>query len=186
MSTEINPYAAPKAAVEDISDSANPRAEAIRRAHINHEASIRSIGTLYYLTAFLTAVVAVGALFQLWTGHRDLGDVAIFAISGVLATGFFVLGRALRTLRPGARTLTAILAGLGLLGFPLGTLINGYILWLVLSKKGQFIFSPEYAAIVEATPHVKYQTSLLVWIILAAAVILVLVGIWVWVGVHPR
>jgi hypothetical protein len=103
---------------------------------------------------------------------------------GALATGFFFMGRALRTLRPGVRIPTVILAGLGLLGFPLGTLINGYILWLVLSKKGQFIFSPEYPAIVKATPHVKYRTSLLAWIALGAAVILVLVGIWV--AVHHR
>lgn len=178
MSTEINPYAAPKAAVEDISDSTNPQAEAIRRAHINHEASIRSIGTLYYIAAFGAAAGAVGAVLQLWTEQRNLKGAVTLVMFGVLATGFFFMGRALRTLRPGVRIPTVILAGVGLLGFPLGTLINGYILWLVLSKKGQFIFSPEYAAIVEATPHVKYRTSLLVWIILGTIVVLVVASIW--------
>jgi hypothetical protein len=94
------------------------------------------------------AMIALGALLQFWTGRRDFGGVAIFAMCAALATGFFLIARGLRTLRPGVRTPTIILAVLGLLGFPLGTLINGYILWLVLSKKGQFIFSPEYPAIV--------------------------------------
>jgi len=181
VSTEINPYAAPKAVVEDVSDVANPQAEAIRRAHINHETSIKGIGTLYYLSAFFMGLVALGTLLPLWTGHRDLGTVAIFAIFAGLAAGFFLIGRGLRQLRRGVQAPTIILAVLGLLGFPIGTLINGYILWLVLSKKGQFIFSPEYAAIVKATPNVKYRTSLLAWIALAAVVVLVLVFVWTFV-----
>ena len=63
---------------------------------------------------------------------------------------------------------------LGLAGFPLGTLLNSYILWLIHSKKGKLILSPEYAAIVEATPDVKYRTTLLVWIILGLIVVALL------------
>jgi hypothetical protein len=63
---------------------------------------------------------------------------------------------------------------LGLAGFPLGTLLNMYILWLIHSEKGKLIFSPDYAAIVEATPDVKYRTTLLVWIILGLIVLVLL------------
>ncbi len=166
MSTQINPYAAPKAVVADVGYSADPQAEAIRRAHINHEASIRSIGTLYYVAAFATAVGALGAMLQLWTEQRNLSGVATLVMFGLLTPGFFLMGRALRRLQPGVRTPTVILAVVGLLGVPIGTLINAYILYLVLSKKGKFILSPEYAAIVEATPQIKYRTSFLVWGIL--------------------
>ena len=44
--TAANPYAAPAAKVDDV--SRNPEAEAIRKAHISHEASIKAVGALYY------------------------------------------------------------------------------------------------------------------------------------------
>ena len=175
MSTLINPYAAPKAAVEDV--SANPEADAIRREHISHEASIRSIGTLYYLGAFFMIAGMLGAFFldSRPQQHFSTGPVVVLlGFFGLLAAGFFLLGRGLRALRPWVRIPTSILAVLGLAGFPLGTLLNMYILWLIHSKKGKLILSPEYAAIVEATPDVKYRTTLLVWIILGLIVLVLL------------
>ena len=130
MSNAANPYAAPTARVEDV--SANAEAEAIRQAHISHEASVKSVGIL-----------------QLFAGW------------GV------------RGLRRWGRILGCILSALGLLGFPIGTLINAYILYLFLSKKGRTIFAPEYQDVIAATPDVKYRTSIVVWIVLGLLVILV-------------
>ena len=65
----------------------------------------------------------------------------------------------------------------GLIGFPIGTLISGYILYLLWGKKGRVIFSPEYQAVIAATPHVKYKTSIVVWILLGLVVVLILAGI---------
>ena len=174
MSTAINPYAAPKAAVEDV--SAYPEADAIRREHISHEASIRSIGTLYYLGAFfmIAGTLAAFLLESRSRTHLSAGPAVILAFFGLLATGFFLLGRGLRALKPWARIPTTLLAVLGLAGFPLGTLLNSYILWLIHSKKGKLILSPEYADIVDATPDVKYRTTLLVWIILGLIVVALL------------
>ena len=176
MSTLINPYAAPKAAVEDV--SAHPEADAIRREHISHEASIRSIGTLYYLGAFFMIAGTLTAFFVESSSRTRLSAAAVvmLALFALLATGFFVLGRGLRALQPWSRIPTTILAVLGLAGFPLGTLINSYILWLIHSRKGRLILSPDYAAIVEATPDVKYRTTLLVWIILALVVVVLVAG----------
>lgn len=173
MSTVLNPYAAPKAAVEDV--SAYPEADAIRREHISHEASIRSIGTLYYLGAFFM-IAGTLAAFLLESRRTQLSaaPVVILAFFGLLAIGFFLLGRGLRALKPWARIPTTVLAVLGLAGFPLGTLLNSYILWLIHSKKGKLILSPDYAAIVEATPDVKYKTTLLVWILLGLIVVALL------------
>ncbi len=55
-----------------------------------------------------------------------------------------VVARGVRKLAPWARITTIVLAAIGLLGFPVGTLINGYILYLMLSKKGKRIFEDDY------------------------------------------
>ena len=64
-----------------------------------------------------------------------------------------------------------ILSGLGLLSIPIGTLINGYILYLMYSQKGKVVFSPEYQDIRDATPEIQYQTSKLAWGILIVLVL---------------
>jgi hypothetical protein len=178
MSTPLNPYQAPATRVDDVSDSANPQAESIRREHINHEASIKAVGTLYYLSMLGLAVVGLTMLFS--TGAFAavrMGDAVPAAVLVVMAAVFLVVGRGLRKLQPWVRIPTVLLSILGLLGFPIGTLINGYIIWLILSKKGRLVLSPEYAAIVEATPQVKYRTSIVVWILLGLVVLLVAVVI---------
>lgn len=93
----------------------------------------------------------------------------------VLGIAYVIVGWGLRALRSRARTPAIVLAAIGLLGFPIGTLINAYILWLVVSRKGRMVLSSEYASIVEATPHIKYRTSMVVWISLGAIVPLVVV-----------
>jgi hypothetical protein len=70
-----------------------------------------------------------------------------------------------------ARICGIVLASVGLLAVPIGTVISGYILYLLACKKGRFICSPDYHAIVQATPHVKYRTSPVAWALLAVAVL---------------
>lgn len=173
MSTAAaNPYAAPTARVEDV--SVNSEAEAIRRAHINHEASIRSAGLLYYLNGGLTLVgaasIAVGGL-------SDLREAVPAAMLGVLAVGLAFVGWGVRKLRAWARTIGCVLSGIGLIGFPIGTLVNGYILYLLLSKKGRTIFSPAYKDVIAATPDIKYRTSIVVWVALGLAAALLVAAV---------
>ena len=92
---------------------------------------------------------------------------SISAVLFVLGAGQIWVGVGLRRLRKWARIPTGILSGLGLLGFPLGTIINAYILYLVFCQKGKTVFSEEYQIVVEQTPHLKYRTSIIVWILLA-------------------
>jgi hypothetical protein len=169
VSTAINPYAAPQAAVEDF--SASPEADAIRRAHISHEASIKGVGLLYYITGAGMLVGGAVGLLGASFGRNATFMLVVFVGLGLLSVGFLAVGRVLRTLNPWARVPTTVLAGLGLLGFPVGTLINGYILWLIYSQRGRVILAPEYAAIVEATPDVKYRTPLWIWILLGVLVL---------------
>lgn len=144
-------------------------AEAVRLAHIKHEASVRSIGLLYFLAAVILPLAAVGGLMA---ESRDTTSLFFGALFLVLTAIYILVGRWLRALDPRARTPTTILAAIGLLAFPLGTLINGYIIFLVQSAKGKMVFSPEYQAVIAATPHVKYKTSIVVWILLILLLVL--------------
>jgi DNA-directed RNA polymerase subunit RPC12/RpoP len=138
-------------------------AEAIRQAHIKHEASVKSVGVLYYLGA---AVVLLSAVFGLMAGARNAsGSLPIMVVLLVLGILQVWVGTGLRGLKSWARIPASILSGIGLLGFPLGTLINAYILYLLLCEKGKTVFSDEYKEVIAATPHIKYKTSILVWIV---------------------
>ena len=162
-----NPYAVPAANVEDV--SADPEAEAIRREHISHEASIKAVGFLYYLGGLGLTIAGGVSLFA----SRDAGIAALMFMLAALGVAQLFAGWGVRSLRPWGRILGCVLSVIGLLGFPIGTLINGYILYLFLSKKGRTIFGPDYQDIVAATPHVKYRTSILVWVFVALLVGLV-------------
>ena len=173
MTDAMNPYAPPSARVDDV--PADPNAEAIRRQHITHEASIKAVGFLYYLGGIGVIAAAVASLFS--TGSLPVGGAMAAALL-LLGGAQLVAGWGVRALRPWGRIVGAILSALGLLSFPFGTLINGYILYLYFSKKGRTIFSPEYKDVIAATPHVKYRTSIIVWIFVAVLVaVLVLAGV---------
>lgn len=160
----VNPYAAPAARVEDI--PANAEAEAIRKAHISHEASVKAVGFLYYLGAVGITLSGVAALVS----GGESGMVALLLVP--LGVGMFFAGHAVRALKSWGRIVGCILSVLGLFNFPIGTLINAYILYLFLSKKGRMVFSAEYQDIIAATPDVKYRTSMFVWIFLGILVAL--------------
>src|SRR4030042_1813804 len=148
-------------------------AEEIRRQHLNHEASVRSIGALYFFGAFFIILVGIGFFLDRET---PLG----VRIAGVLIIGLgffqFWIGRGLRALKSWVRIPTGIFSGIGLIGFPLGTIINAYILYLVFCKEGKTVFSPEYRQVIAATPHIKYKTSIISWIILVILIVIVVLG----------
>ena len=146
--------------------------EDIRTEHIKHEASVTSIGILYYLGGAAMTVMGIVGMFA--------GGAEAILTSGfllVLGIGQFWVGTGLRRLKTWARVPTGILSGLGLLAFPIGTLINGYVLYLIFGQKGKMVFSDEYRAVIEQTPHIKYRTSILVWIVLGLLLLLIAFGI---------
>jgi hypothetical protein len=164
-----NPYAAPTQS-STVLDFANENSEAVRRQYLNHEMSIKSVGALYFIGSILLISIGVSSL----ASESPVGLILI-----VLAIGQFCVGIELRKLRKVAKIPVGILSGIGLLGFPLGTIINGYILYLVFSEKGNFVFSDEYQQIIAETPYVKKKTSPIVvafLIILVALLLFILVG----------
>jgi len=153
--------------------------ELVRKAHIAHEASVKSIGLLYWLGG---VVIFIGGLVNLFDGHAKPVDMAIGAALLLLAVVQIWVGTGLRKLNKTARIVTGVFSGIGLLGFPLGTVINGYILYLLFGKKGVVVFSDPYKEVIAATPLIKYKTSVVVWILLglvALFILLIAVGAFV-------
>lgn len=152
-------------------------AEETRRKYLNHEASVKSIGVLYYLT---TAFLVWGGIDTLIHPVAKSGrpmSVGVVAFFLVLAAVFAVTGTGLRRLQGWARIPTGILATLGLLAFPVGTIINAYVLYLIFSEKGSMVFSPGYREIMAATPHIKYKMSIVVWVLLGLVLLLIALGV---------
>lgn len=174
-----NPYAPPSAHVEDVVESSS-EAETIRREHIKHEASIRAVGLLYYIGGGFLIIGGVTVLIAMSAGPGRTTSALLpvlgptYVVVGVLT---LTVAYGLRTLRPWARLISIVFACIGLLGFPVGTLINIYVLWLLLSKKGRRIFEDDYPAIVAATPDVKYRTSMILWIILGILLLAIVAAI---------
>jgi hypothetical protein len=171
MTTQPNPYAAPQARVEDVSAASSDSA-AIRQEHIKHEASIRSVAILYFLSGLAAGLGGLGVVASFFVSGEESGGLIM--VLGVVYLGLsalsFAIWHGLRALRPWARITAIVLGFIGLLGFPLGTLINGYILYLLLSQKGKRIFEPDYRNIIAATPTIKYRTSVIAWIVLGVLI----------------
>lgn len=177
MSAQINPYAPPAAHVADIVSGADSHAEAIRQEHIKHETSVRSVGMLYYFGSFLMVMGGIGLLMLGRMNEQTQLGFLIGLIYLILGALSLVVARGVRQLKPWARKTCIVLSAIGLLGFPIGTLINGYILYLMLAAKGKRVFEPDYPAIIDATPHIKYRTSIVVWVLLALVLIAVAAAI---------
>ncbi len=165
------------AAVSTRWSTTNVAAE-IRSLHLAHEASVRSVGSLYLLGALVAILWAAAILGAATVQFQASSLVGVLLLLLGILQGW--VGFRLRKLDPKVRLPAAILAGLGLLAFPFGTLINAYVLYLLLSAKGTRIFAPDYRDIVAATPDLKYKTSIIVWAmlgILVAVLIAVVVGL---------
>jgi hypothetical protein len=158
-----------------------PQVEEIRKAHLKHEASVQSVGLLYYLGGVFVICIGAFGLFAGFRGSKTPEVVGVGLLGSffllALGAGQFWVGTGLRRLQKWARLPTGILSGIGLLGFPLGTIINAYILYLVFSSKGNTVFSDEYHAVIQQTPHIKYRTSIIVWIFLVLLLALITLGI---------
>jgi hypothetical protein len=150
-------------------------AEEMRKAYLKHESSVKSISLLYFLAGFAFLFGGVGILAATIGEEASGGELAGgMVVALAFSAGFIALGASLRRLRRWTRIPIGIISGIGLLGFPVGTLIHGYILYLVFSEKGKMVFSEEYRDVMRQTPHIKYRTSVVVWVILGILVFILL------------
>lgn len=141
-----NPYAAPaddpSGRLFDAVGDGFPRpesitqeqAEQIRRANLKHEASVRSIGLLYYLGGSFGIFGTLGGLIELaGMFTRDVaapvvppstGEIAESVAGVVLASGLtflnLLIGWGVRRLKPWSRIATIVLTSISLLFFGFG------------------------------------------------------------------
>lgn len=148
--------------------------EVIRREHLTHENALKSVAKLHLLAGGVcvlgSAIFVIGFIFSMVGGApspvTEPADLVIFALIAVLAVAHLQVGLNLLRLNPTVRRSAIVLACLGLLSVPVGTLVNALVLSYLLSKKGTFVLSEEYRGIVAQTPHVKAKTSLAAVIVL--------------------
>jgi len=155
-------------------------AENLRNTYLNHEVSVKSIGFLYLLGAVF--MVPAGIIMLAMAPFSEGG----VSLAIVLAIGLFYLcmgllqgyaGLGLRRLTNSGRILGIVFGVIGLIGFPIGTLFSIYILYLLISQKGKVVFSDTYRQAIAETPHIKYKTSIVIWILLGLVLLLVGIGL---------
>ncbi|MCS7470692.1 hypothetical protein NZK35_28910 [Stieleria sp. ICT_E10.1] len=181
----LNPYA-PTSHVSE-TEGFESDVESFRRRYLSHEASIKSIGFLYLipgvlLLVFFVAMLGVAAVSLLVDGNgmQGMGLVEaalVVGIYGGLGSVQIYTGLGLRRFKIAARRLATVFSVIGLLMFPFGTLINGYILYLLQSQKGKVVFSESYQDAIRRTPHIKYQTSLIVKVLVVILFAVIGLGI---------
>lgn len=155
--------------------SAHAESDSIRREHIGHEASIKSVGILYFVGGGMLVLAGVTSTVAAMRESLVSMVPALFLL--LLGAVQIWTGAGLRSLLPWSRIVSGVISGIGLLGFPLGTLVNGYILYLLFCRKGATVFSPAYRQVILATPHIKYRTSMVVWVLLGIVILLFVAGI---------
>ncbi|MFD0892284.1 hypothetical protein KBB96_12715 [Luteolibacter ambystomatis] len=177
---EPNPYLPPTAAPAP-ADAGLSSDEQLRRQCIKRESTLKSLGGLQIIGGVF---LIVGILSALSRGPGQGPDNPVMAGTAVilpLALLSLVNGVGLYKLMPWARIVGTVLSCLGLLGFPIGTLINALILGAYWSKPSDLIFSADYKRIVAATPHVKMKTSkvMIVMLVIFGVVVLALAGLFI-------
>ncbi len=161
-----NPYAAPSTDATANAQFSNQ--EILRKKYISHEVSIKSIGILYWISGLLMSL----SLFALSLNLQENGGSVVPVVSSIAISVFFIfVGIHIRKFKRWARIVAIILSVIGLIGFPIGTLISIYFLYLLCSKKGTVVFSEEYQDAIAATPEIKYKTSKVTWAILGLLIV---------------
>lgn len=182
----VNPYAASSIeATSEVVSMDNP--EAVRRAYLTHEASVKSIGTLFILGSVLVVIGSTVSIASALAVQMPDAFEVLLGMSFVLLFGIAsgVTGFALQRLHSWSRWGGTAFSAFGLLNIPIGTVISAYFLYLLLSKKGAMVFSEEYKHVIAQTPHIKHKTSMVVWflIILFLLFMAFAVGVTLFVGV---
>jgi len=169
----FNPYAPPQAAT--LIDESSP--EAIRRVHIGHETSVRTVGSLYALLGGMVLLPVLMGLLEAMTSASRRNDFVSLMLALAIGAGLLFLGANTRHLKPWARIVMAVVSGL-LAAITLFTVIipalNLYVLWLMLSTKGRMVFSPAYQQIIALTPNVRPGVSVISRFLLCLVILFVI------------
>ncbi len=181
-SSPINPYAAsanPSTFAVQPGQAISGTPESIRRFYLSHESAIKGFGLLYGFSSGCYILIAIAAAVLSVVAFAAEGGIAPGIFVLIYAAVYFVIGALTALVCSGLYKLSdvgkiggSIFAVLGLCAIPLGTILGGYLLFLLFSEKGNFIFSQNYRAIVKQTPHIRCFVPVFIWILLALFVLL--------------
>lgn len=179
-SPDLNPYASPQSTdAPPIPDSPQQtEAERIRREFLSREASIKSIGTLCYLGSILLSFYSV---VFLTVSVNGFGSIVAALTAVVVCAGLAVLhgwiGHGLRNFRHVVRPWAIVISVLWMFYPGIGTVLGILaVIWLS-GKKARYVLSEEYREIVEATPHIRYKTSRVTWIVLGILIAVIVLAV---------
>lgn len=148
--------------------------EKIRRQHIVHETAIKFIGVLFllfgvlYIPLFL--LFLLGMMMMHHSGWDNPYNVVLFVSVFIILPLPFWAGYTMFQLKPGAKIPVILLGVLLSLFFPafeiymipVALFIGLYIVYMLLCKKGRYILSEDYTAIIEQTPHIEQDKTLII------------------------
>ena len=146
----FNPYAPPKA---DLDPPVTGTSISARASMLKYEVAIRSEGTVFLFGGLI--LFAVGSIILAFHRHYWIEGLSALVVAALA----FWVDYGLQRLRGSARTVGMILAGIGLIGFPVITLVSLHILFVIGNKAARAVFTPDYARIIAATPHINHNQS---------------------------
>jgi len=172
-----NPYATPQSPL-DAKPPEDTKEESIRREHVNHEASIQSIGDIYCIAGAITIIVGVGMLvnqltrfdpYYLFWGILDL-FLGAFQIKVGIGVRRFQTWSRIPACMYGVFYFVLLLTVNLPLALVIGLSLSTYVIAMIYGERGQTVFSDYYKQIIIDTPHIKCRTSILAWIMLVLIV----------------
>jgi len=161
-----NPFRAPSTVEVARQNNIEGDAVAIRRHHLSHEASIQGVGSLYILGGVIVVFAGLSFAANLTNfpgGGRLHGtEIALSLVmcASLFGIGFlyFVTGLGMKKVRPWTKIPGTLLAVIGLVVIPVGTLLSIYTFYLLYSSKGNVVLAESYQGIIAVTPEIKYKT----------------------------
>jgi hypothetical protein len=99
---------------------------------------------------------------------RTVGALILLSVG----VGILFAGREVHQLRGRAKLAVGIVSGLGLLTFPIGTLINAYVLYLAFTESGRAVLTAEHREVIAGTPEVQCRISWIAAVLMAAGMFL--------------
>ncbi len=169
--------------------------EALRRAYLSREGTVRTFGTLLLVVGVLSIaqgllMISLGSFVL--TAEADLTAGLPRLLQGGALLGFgvyeVITGPGLRRLDPRYRAPAIVLCGLHLL-FALGSvsetpsvLMGLCGVYLLGSKPGEMVFTERYAEARRATPHIVYHPSRAASGLVFLALTAVSLAVWLGLG----
>jgi len=156
-----NPYAP---GVVTQKDWGGRSVQLVRKNHLTHEASIKSVGLICFVASGICVLICGSniATANSFTANGSQAGKTFFmmvgVIAGMLAPCYFITAFGLRKLAPWSKLPGTILSAIGLLGFPFLTFLFGIALYYLVTPKATMVFSDEYKEIIRQTSSMKYKT----------------------------